>query len=408
MVNPEEIAIATIKDLKGVFFYYVGDSNDKRISGLSIVYGDNKKLDYNYTYKYYKDYVIQVLKVYQKEKKNNKIILYNELTKGILNNYNISEIDTNNDTEEYSSNRINLSSIINYNIKDIEEYLRKIILSIMELETGNKDTIIKSFIGIKNKYLISCITSDNEEVTMSLECIKDLDNSYDIKMYFSNINLLKSISGSIIINDEAISIKWNNYDKTLFGEYYYSQVNDICNEYIVNDYDKVLYFGDDREIISDTKKELLLNYAKMLNIDCTSIMPTIKDNYILFTEDKNQIQDNVYYKRKNAYITFKKDYISIIYFYSEGINKFDETFNIPFLIEEKEVRFIKVDIDDSHYILKEIINIPTGKMSGEYQHKINKYCYYLYKVTSNEDLRVLIENFLNGGQTTRFGAVMPG
>lgn len=28
--------------------------------------------------------------------------------------------------------------------------------------------------------------------------------------------------------------------------------------------------------------------------------------------------------------------------------------------------------------------------------------------TSNEDLRVLIENFLNGGQTTGFGAVMPG
>ena len=28
--------------------------------------------------------------------------------------------------------------------------------------------------------------------------------------------------------------------------------------------------------------------------------------------------------------------------------------------------------------------------------------------TSNEDLRVLLENFLNGGQTTGFGAVMPG
>lgn len=28
--------------------------------------------------------------------------------------------------------------------------------------------------------------------------------------------------------------------------------------------------------------------------------------------------------------------------------------------------------------------------------------------TSNEDLRVLMENFLNGGQTTGFGAVMPG
>jgi len=28
--------------------------------------------------------------------------------------------------------------------------------------------------------------------------------------------------------------------------------------------------------------------------------------------------------------------------------------------------------------------------------------------TSNDDLRVLLENFLNGGQTTRFGAVMPG
>lgn len=27
--------------------------------------------------------------------------------------------------------------------------------------------------------------------------------------------------------------------------------------------------------------------------------------------------------------------------------------------------------------------------------------------TSNDDLRVLIENFLNGGQSTRFGAVMP-
>jgi len=28
--------------------------------------------------------------------------------------------------------------------------------------------------------------------------------------------------------------------------------------------------------------------------------------------------------------------------------------------------------------------------------------------TSNEDLRVLLENFLNGGQSTGFGAVMPG
>ena len=26
-------------------------------------------------------------------------------------------------------------------------------------------------------------------------------------------------------------------------------------------------------------------------------------------------------------------------------------------------------------------------MSGEYQHKINKYSYYIYKVVSNKDLR---------------------
>ena len=84
----------------------------------------------------------------------------------------------------------------------------------MELETGNKDTTIKEIIGVKNKYLTSCITSDQEEVIISLECIKNLDNNYNFKIYFSNIELLKSVTGTICINDETISIKWNNSQKT--------------------------------------------------------------------------------------------------------------------------------------------------------------------------------------------------
>jgi len=402
VINPEEILIATIKDLKGVFFYYVGDSTDKRISGLSIVYGDNKKLDYDYTYKYYKEYVMQVLSVYKREKKNNKIILYNELTEQVMNSYDISKIQIDKDDHDFSETRIRLLSINNFNIKDIEEYLKKIILSIMEVEIGNNDTVIKSITGCMNKYLVEYVTSDGKVGNVVFQCIKKNSDMYDFKMYFSDIKFIRSIDGCMEITDDYFYVSWDNYDRTLRGEYYYNPVENICREYIIDEFDKVLYFGDAREVLLDDKKNSLLSLADSVGIKCNSIIPMVTDSYILYDEKKRTMGDNTFYKRKVGYTTFKKEYTSVIYLYTEGVLKYDGTFVVPFMKEQKEIRYIPFDIDDEHYLLKEIVNVPTDKMSGEYQKKMNKYGYYILKVSQNNDLRmpfdILIEERIKNNE----------
>lgn len=389
MINSQRIEIATIKDLKGIFFYYVGSGLDKKISGLSIVYGDNRKLDYDYTYRYYKDYVRQVLKVYQKEKKNNNIILYDDLTKEVVNSYDFSKIRISNDEDIFTENKINLLSIPNILIKDIEEYLKKIVLSIMEIVTGDNKSVIDSIIGCNNKYMISCTTSDGKVIQVPFQCIKKEGNYY-FKMYFPDIDLLKIIDGYIEIDEDRVIVNWNDYNNGLSGRYNYSANPDECTEVIINDSDEILYYGDELEELNEEKKEMLLGYSDLIGIKNCKINQIGIDSYVLSEDVNRKKEDNVFYKRKVGYVTLKKDYASVIYIYTQGVIKYDGVLNVPFMKEQREIKFIPFDIDDEHYILKEIVCDFTDKMSGEYQEGLNKYCYYVLKVEQNNDLRLPI------------------
>ena len=51
--------------------------------------------------------------------------------------------------------------------------------------------------------------------------------------------------------------------------------------------------------------------------------------------------------------------------------------------EQREIRFIPFDVDDKHYILKEMVCDYTDKMSGEYRGLLNKYSYYILEVDNN-------------------------
>lgn len=381
MTNLGEIEIATIKNLKAIFFYYIGDNPDKRILGLRIVYDNDKVLDYDYTYKYFKSYVAKVLEVYSKEKKDNNIVLYSELTEDIVKNinYEVASTSCNDNFDEY---KINLYRVNNFGIKDIEDYLKNVILSIMEVITSNEESSIENIRGYRNKFIAEVKTTRGN-MLVPFTCINKENNSYIFKMYFSDNSLFRTIEGNINIEGSKIEITWNNYDKSITGKYYYSLLSDIRVEFIQNK-DNTLYYNDSFNNSSD---DVVRYYASLVGITGDKIVSTIPNNYIVLDEDSKKSKDNVFYRRKTGYINIKEDYVSIIYFYVDGVMKYNGNLDVPFMCEEMVVRLIPFNIGEEHYILREVSVLPTFKMSGEYKNNINKYAYYVMKVNQNNDLR---------------------
>lgn len=388
MIDSQKIEIATIKDLKGIFFYYVGSGLNKKISGLSIVYGDNKKLDYDYTYEYYKDYVRKVLQVYRREKDKNNIYLYDDLTKEVVNSFDVLDIEIISDKDYFRDSKINLSSISNIDIKNISEYFNRIVLSIMEIVTGNNENKISNIIGRNNKYMISCIKSDGSLIEIPISCVKK-DDGYEFKMYFPDIDILKGIDGNIRINEDGVFVNFVSNNNKYIGSFSYLVKDNEYREIIINDQDEVLYYGDPIENISQNEKDLVNSYGDMLGMD-NVISNKISDSwYVISCEDRELVDEDIHYNKKVGYVVINHDYASVIYINTLGILKYDETLNVSFMKEQREIRFIPFDIDDKHYILKEIVCDYTDKMSGEYQGLLNKYCYYILEVDNN-DLRLPI------------------
>lgn len=386
MTNSSEIEIAKIEKLKAIYFYYVGDESNEMVLGLRILYDNDKILDYDYRYKFFNDYVSRVLEVYKNEKKENNIILYSELTEEIVKNFKSKSKKTISIDEMFDEYKLNLHSIDNFVIRDVSCYIERIILSVLEILTSDKNSYVNNIKGFKNKFIAECVTTKGN-ILIPFHCIKRND-SYEFKLFFPNNYLLKSICGNIKFSSDDININWNNFDKSLFGEYFYNLKTGMYNESIVNKYDQNLYYNNELNNISEEKKEIISKYADIVGMKCDKIVSFVPNNYIVIDEKNRNADESVIYKRKVSYITIEKDYASIVYFYIDGIIKYDGTFDFPFMSEYIETKLIPFDYDNEHYILKEVSVLPTDKMSGLYKQNVGKYNYSLMKVDQNSDLRM--------------------
>jgi len=385
MTNSSEIEIATIKNLRAIYFYYVGD--ESKVLGLRILYDDDKILDYDYRYKYFNDYVSKVLEVYKTEKKKNNIILYSELTEEIVKNFNRKLVKNITFDDEFSFEKLNLYRVDNFSIKDVEEYIKNVILSVMEILTSDKKSVVESIKGYKNKFIAQCTTSKGN-ILIPFHCIKRSCSSYEFKMYFPDNYVLKSIKGQIVFSDNNVNICWDNYDKTITGQYCYSPLS--FEEIIRDGFDQTIYYNNKFNDMSESVKDVVSKYAEIVGVKSDNIVSVNDNNYIVFEEKTRKKDDSVTYKKKTAYISMKKDYVSIVYFYSDGIVKYDGSLDFPFMLEHVETRLIPFDQDGEHYILKEVSVFPTDKMSGLYKKNVNKYSYSVLNVLQNNDLSLPI------------------
>ena len=386
MTNSSEIEIAAIKKLRAIYFYYVGDNLDKRILGLRIVYDDNKVLDYDYTYRYFNSYVSKVLEVYNKEKDKNNIILYSDLTEEIIKSYNTEEHSLSTASGDFYEGKINLSSVPNYSIKDVEDYLRNVILSIMEVITSSEENSIRSVKGYKNNFVAE-LDSVKGNILVPFQCVRKSNASYVFKMYFSDNSLLRGIEGNIDISSDGIKVTWDNHDKSVTGEYYYGLSDNARVETIRDGFDRILYYNDSYSEVVDNA--VIKNYSAIVGINPSKLISTLSNNYVVCDEEFKKSDSNVFYKKKTGYITVKRGYASINYFYEDGVIKYDGSLNVHFMNEHMEIKLVPVDVDGEHYILKEVSILPTNKMSGEYECDVNKQLYVLMRVDQNSDLRLL-------------------
>lgn len=346
--------IRQIKNLKFIYFYTRESDN---YLGLDIVYDGNKRLSFEYTDECFNEYVGIVVNTYKKEKDKHKIDFLNEESKEILSSFlnkdfSIKKIDENlTDIRDSKFNRRDID------VSFIKDYIKRAIF--LFLKTTSDNIKIESFLGHKDKYLITYLNNEKENY-IPLYIIKQDDKHYLFKFRYVNSDSI-SFDGNVNVYDEFISLLFKSKDEKLISENVYHINED-------NSFETIKYYGvlksyEKPEEITKEDNNVIDYYLNLLNLPLLKTRVKTAGNNYLLTED---IDENTKY---SMHLSISKDFINII-FNKSYVIKQDDNF-VPL---EKEKISINI-INNYPEILIEKRYMPVLPSTGEYKKYENKFSY---------------------------------
>lgn len=377
MTNNEKYEIQKIKDLSLIYFYDVsqtkiGRDNSSFLS-LKIVYNNGKSLNYNYNDENFYEFLLQVLKVYEIEKNNNKIEFLDDFSKDFIENIDINKYNKKEESTYNVRSRKNLFSC-NSDIYFISEYIKMFCLDLLKLFNCNEKIEIVNFNGFLNKFSVSYILNGTKKILPLI--IKKISNSkYNFSLCYVDKEVC-NINGKITIGDSYVNISWFNEKDELVGSYQYD-INPLYRENVIKKNDEVLSFNEVREKVSEEEDLLLSFYIKeIFDETIENKTPTVNNNYILsdtkfYDTDEQNVKE---YKKQTCHVSICDDSVNFKYCDSVGISKDKYNFLIPLIQNKKDVSLKKIKYDNKDFLILEIRKLPINS-KGEV-----KYSYQIFEI----------------------------
>lgn len=370
-MKKELLELMEIKDIGLISIYKVNnnDVNDNNI-GIKIVYDKDKVLDYNYKYKYFKDYLIRIREVYKRE--NNNVIIMGDTSGKLLDSFNIDNIfkfDKYNQELIFPFNRVNRNhNLIKYTIKNILNYFNyNKDIKIIDMKNFNQNYQVKY--KVENKeYFVNFVLTQNE-----------LDEIRFTISYIQNSAI--KLEGIINILDYCVLIKWYSLDNLIEGKIN-SFVNKSYKEEILKANGITIDIKEADNSIKDEERIKINRCLSSINLELVDKGISLCDNTYLLLDTKNL---NNKQKRKLSYLlSFDKEYIYILQNDTLGMMVNETTF---YPTNIKRIEYILKRTKKDEYILCEkLLNVNDNYFD------INNCKYSLinaYKEKENIDISVV-------------------
>lgn len=397
MTSQKKIEISQIKDLQLIFFYNLYDSlvakGKRRYFGLKIFYGENQILDLDYTDEHFREYVLKVLAVYEKEKNDNDIIILNDLSEEIIENVSSEINDDIIDRKLMQKSSIIETGFRNFQISLIENYLIDIIKQILRIfYDESKKVEVLNISSYQNRGVVN-YKVDGESKVFPIICIKNSESEYSFKI--SGIDGNSSmIIGNIIIKDNHVLTSWFTQGD-IKGKIFYSLGQKII-EKVVKYNDKTILFDSEDSLISEEEQNKIKFYLKnFCECECENgvFVKTVNDSYLFSSLIESESNEELKCSQgKSCHLYITKSKVHMIFSETYGLVKYEDSLTIPFYEEKQEILLLPFDIDSKKYILVQRKYLPTQKMLGEYKEQfLNFYHYEILEVSQNNDLTLPFE-----------------
>lgn len=358
------IEIMKISNLKMVYCYLI-DSKDynnlDKCLAIEIVYGDKLKMEMNYKNDYFPYFLNKIKEVYSKEKNKNHITFLGDISKKVIENY---ELPINIDNS-YTLKNIYPFNTINYQTSMFIPYVKQALELVLKTIHGDKTILDTNIIGYRNKY-VATYTVDSEKHIVSLYLNKLNNKELLFKMGGVDSSGI-TVTGNIKINDEYVTTKWNIDNRNVSGKVYSDIDNSFIEKEIVYNDVTIYYDRVDSIIDNSTLNEInnILNIITGITFD--NYIKTSSNTYLLKKVIKNNNLINNFY----CHVTINNEFINISLKSVEGYMEYEDLF-VPTVIDEKNYNI--VNLNECEKLVQECSN--------------NKYKYQILKDNTLNNLDI--------------------
>lgn len=367
MLDNQLIEIFKIDKLCFIYCYLIDSKDYNNLSkslGIEIVYGDKKKMKFDYKSEYFYQYFNKIKEVYNREKSKNNITFLNDFSKEVIENYNIAEIST---IENYTDKNIYPMNTNKFQVSIFMSYIFAALESVLRMVHDIKKTKIKSITGYRNKY-VATYEVDYEQHIVSLYCNKKGNNCITFEIgCLDNIGI--RVNGNIKINDEYVITNWSAQDGIVSGQIYYDINNGFTEEELRYNSAIIYYDRCDSTPSKDEIDGIISVLRPIIDIDYDNCVKTTHNSYIFKHEKEDGKSRNYYY----YHVVISSDIICVNYTEKNGYIDDDGGIFIPTLNGQKD--FL-------------IINMNDTKLIQEHNLNNNKYRYQILKDNNLSDIDI--------------------
>jgi hypothetical protein len=383
MINPKDIRLSQIKDLKALFFYPVENSynkDDKLYLGLKITYGDKQSLAYDYKSDVWNEFVSKVIMTYKKEKDDRNIILLGPFTEDIIKSTDIAKFTCEVEDNNCQQDPISVTNSRNFQVQMIKDYLKNVSNTIISLFHTEGSFEIKDIIGYRDRYIVKYVV-DGKEKMFPMIIIRTIEDHFTFQ-----IGMIEGenfhITGDIDLGNDYVNIVWKDPRYSLIGKHIYNSKGEANEETILSG-GKIIYYNQSDSKITQDDMEKINFYLNIAGLDTVSEgFKTVKNNYIMSDihyEDASE--DNKIFMKKSCHIKFDGDYVHLIYKNTTGLSKYDNRLSVPIFEEAQEILFIPFEIENKQYVLMQKAWIPRDVTRGDYKEMLlNRYYYSVFEI----------------------------
>lgn len=340
-MKKELLELMEIKNIDLISIYKVNydDPSDKNI-GIKIVYDKNKVLNYDYKYRYFKEYLIRIREVYRRE--NNNVIVLDSNNCGLidsLDTINFFDFDSYNLKKIFPFNRFNgHDNLIKCAIKNILEsfnYNKKI--EILDLKSFNQNYRVKYKVDGKDCFIVfNLILSEVDEIKFIITYIQD----FAIKL-----------DGIINLYDDCMIIRYNSQNNLFEGKINAFAKNGYKEEILKNNGNTV-DIKESKIKVDANDLDSINRYLSSMNLDLVNDGILLFDNTYLFTDLKDY--NNSKKRKLSYYISFIGDYIYILK--SSTIGMMINTTLYPTNVDKIEYILKKIN-NDQYIVCEKLLNV---------------------------------------------------